>query len=126
MNLAGAFFVMRPKNNMKFEVVRVLNGDNKPSTVRSDYIVRLVVPKSKKLYPDKLRLVKALDPDSGEIFTFVTNSFDFLAIEIANIYRHRWDIEVFFYDKRIIMQSWRQSHIDVQPVIHTTSRFNFA
>lgn len=96
MNLAGAFFVMRPKNNMKFEVIRVLNGDDKPSTIRSDYIVRLVVPKSKKLYPDELRLVKALDPDSGEIITFVTNNFDFPAIEIANIYRHRWDIEVFF------------------------------
>ena len=39
MNLAGAFFVMRPKNNMKFEVVRVLNGDDKPSAIRSDYIV---------------------------------------------------------------------------------------
>lgn len=96
MNLAGAFFVMRPKNNMKFEVVRVLNGDDKPSAIRSDYIVRLVVTKSKKLYPGELRLVKALDPDSGEIITFVTNNFDFPAIEIANIYRHRWDIEVFF------------------------------
>ena len=50
MNLAGAFFVMRPKNNMKFEVVRVLNGDDKPSAIRSDYIVRLVVMKSKNLY----------------------------------------------------------------------------
>ncbi len=103
MNLAGAFFVMRPKNNMKFEVVRVLNGDDKPSTIRSDYIVRLVVPKSRKLYPGELRLVKALDNDSGEIITFVTNNFDFPAIEIANIYRHRWDIEVFFkWIKQII------------------------
>lgn len=80
MNLAGAFFVMRPKNNMKLEVVRVLNGDGKPSAIRSDYIVRLVVTKSKKLYPGELRLVKALDPDSGEIITFVTNNVDFPAI----------------------------------------------
>ena len=66
------------------------------SAIRSDYIVRLVVTKSKKLYPGELRLVKAPDPDSGEIITFVTNNVDIPAIEIANIYRHRWDIEVFF------------------------------
>lgn len=43
-----------------------------------------------------MRLVKALDSDSGELITFITNNFDFNPLEIANIYRHRWDIEVFF------------------------------
>jgi len=66
------------------------------SNVRSDYAVRLTGMRSKKLYPAELRMVKALDPESGEIITFITNNFDFPALDIANIYRHRWDIEVFF------------------------------
>lgn len=96
INLAGAFFVMRPKDNMKFETTRILSEDGQASNIRSDYAARLKIPKSKQLYKDELRIVKALDSESGEIITFVTNNFFFSALEIALIYRHRWDIEVFF------------------------------
>lgn len=96
INLAGAFFVMRPKDNMKFETTRILPEDGQASNIRSDYAARLIIPKSKQLYKDELRIVKALDSESGEIITFVTNNFFFSALEIALIYRHRWDIEVFF------------------------------
>lgn len=96
MQLAGAFFVMRPKDNMRYEVVRELRDDAFKSDVRADFIIRLTGVKSRKLYPDELRLVKALDSESGELITFITNNLDFCPQEIANIYRHRWDIEVFF------------------------------
>lgn len=96
INLAGAFFVMCPKDNMKFETTRILPEDGQASNIRSDYAARLIIPKSKQLYKDELRIVKALDSESGEIITFVTNNFFFSALEIALIYRHRWDIEVFF------------------------------
>lgn len=96
INLAGAFFVMRPKDNIKFETTRILPEDGQASNIRSDYAARLIIPKSKQLYKDELRIVKALDSESGEIITFVTNNFFFSALEIALIYRHRWDIEVFF------------------------------
>lgn len=96
INLAGAFFVMRPKDNMRFETIRILPDNEPASNIRSDYVARLIIPKSKQLYRDDLRIVKALDPDSGEIITFITNNFFFSASEIALIYRHRWDIEVFF------------------------------
>ena len=96
MQLAGAFFVMRPKDNMRYEVVRELCDDAFKSDVRADFIIRLTGIKSRKLYPDELRLVKVLDPESGELITFITNNLDFYPQEIANIYRHRWDIEVFF------------------------------
>lgn len=96
INLAVAFFVMRPKDNMRFETIRILPEDEQVSNIRSDYVARLIIPKSQQLYRDDLRIIKALDPDSGEIITFVTNNFFFSASEIALIYRHRWDIEVFF------------------------------
>jgi len=57
-----------------FEEVQALNVGDKPSNIRSDYIMRLVGQKSKKFYPDELRLVKAPDLNTGEIITFVTTT----------------------------------------------------
>ena len=108
MQLAGAFFVMRPKDNMRYEVVRELRDDAFKSNVRADFIIRLTGAKSRKLYPDELRLVKVLDPENGELITFVTNNLDFCPQEIANIYRHRWDIEVFF--------KWIKQNITIKPL----------
>ena len=96
LHLAGAFFVMRPKDNMQFEVVRELIDDRLISSVRADFVIRLTGNKSKRLYPDELRMIKVLDPGTNELIAFITNNFEFNPLEIANIYRHRWDIEVFF------------------------------
>ena len=96
INLANAFFVVRPKANMKlvYKEERIDKGQG--SNILGDYVVELVGKKSKSLYPDELRLVRALDPETGEIIDFLTNNFELSALDIANIYRHRWDIEVFF------------------------------
>lgn len=59
-------------------------------------MVELAEKKSKGLYPDELRFVRAVDPETWEIIDFITNNFELSALDIANIYRHRWDIEVFF------------------------------
>ncbi len=96
MQLAGAYFVMRPMDNMRFEVIRELIYDRLCSTVCADYSVRLVGYKSKRLYPDELRIIKVDDPDTKERVTFITNIYNFNALEVANIYRRRWDIEVFY------------------------------
>lgn len=96
INNKGAYFVMRPKGNMQFEVIRELDNNECGSTIRADYIVRLRTHKSKHLYPDELRIVKAIDPESGELISFITNNMELSATDIANIYRHRWDIELFF------------------------------
>ncbi|MBQ9546222.1 MAG: transposase [Bacteroidales bacterium] len=51
---------------------------------------------ARNLYPDELRFVRAIDSETGGIIDFITNNFELSALEIASIYRHRWDIEVFF------------------------------
>src|SRR5574344_1021080 len=96
INIAGAYFVMRPKDNMRYEVAREAENPGDASTIRADYYIKLTGSKSRKAYPDELRIVKAIDPERGELIAFITNNFDLPALEIANIYRHRWDIEVFF------------------------------
>ena len=96
INLANAFFVVRPKANMKLVYKEERVDKGQVSNILGDYVVELVGKKSKSLYPDELRLVRALDPETGEIIDFLTNNFELLALDIANIYRHRWDIEIFF------------------------------
>lgn len=96
MQLTGAFFVMRPKSSMCFEFISELNNESYGSNIKGDYIVSMKHAKSRRLYPGDLRMVKALDIETGEIITFITNNLEFSPLEIANIYRHRWDIEVFF------------------------------
>ena len=52
--------------------------------------------KSKLLYPEKLRLIGYYDTEKNELFEFLTNNFEITAYEITNLYKNRWQIEVFF------------------------------
>lgn len=95
INKEGAFFVTRPKDNMKYETIETLPIDTSTG-ITGDYKILLTGVKSKKLYPNQLRLVCYHDAESGEDLQFVTNNMEISAIDIANIYRNRWQIEVFF------------------------------
>lgn len=93
---AGAYWISRPKDNMKHEVVNH-SLDIDPSTgICGDFIIKLTTPKSKKLYPEPIRMVTYHDSVTGNDVEFITNNFEISAIEVANLYRHRWDIEMFF------------------------------
>ena len=96
IHYANAFFVVRPKSNMKFVFKEELTNSETDSNIVGDYIVELARKSAKTLYPDELRFVRAIDPETGEAIDFITNNFELSALEIANIYRHRWDIKVFF------------------------------
>lgn len=96
INLANAFFVVRPKSNMKFVFKEELTDTETDYNIVGDYVVELARKSAKDLYPGELRFVRATDPETGEVIDFITNTFGLSALEIANIYRHRWDIEVFF------------------------------
>ena len=77
MQLTGAFFVMRPKSNMCFEFISELNNESYGSNIKGDYIVRMKHAKSRRLYSGDLRMVKALNIETGEIITFITNNLEF-------------------------------------------------
>ena len=93
---AGSYFIMRPKDNMKFDFIREFTSGQKDSPIVCDYIGKMAHRKSQKLYPAELRIVKAIDPQTNERMTFITNNLEIRAEDIAIIYRHRWDIESFF------------------------------
>lgn len=92
----GAFFVTRAKDNMRYEVVERNYNIDESCGLLGDCTVNLTGVKTAKLYPKPLRLVEYRDPDSGEGLRFITNNLEITALEVANIYRNRWQIEVFF------------------------------
>lgn len=93
---AGAYWISRPKDNMKYEVVNHCLDIDPSTGICGDFIIKLTTPKSKKLYPEPIRMVTYHDSVTGNDVEFITNNFEISAIEVANLYRHRWDIEVFF------------------------------
>lgn len=107
----GASFVTRAKDNMKYEIVSSNFNFDPKCGVTGDHLIRLTGYKSSKLYPKELRLVEFCDLESGEQLSFITNVTDCLelnGLEIANLYRHRWDVESFF---KLIKQNLTVKHL---------------
>ena len=96
INQADAFFVTRAKKPMKYEIVEQNFNIDQTTGLRTDKTVMLTIQKSKRLYPEKLRLVEYYDNQNDELLVFLTNNFEVSALEIANLYKNRWQIEVFF------------------------------
>jgi len=112
INNAGAFFVTRAKDTMRYEVVEQNFNIDETTGLRTDKTVRLTVAKSKKLYPEELRLVEFFDDTNSELLVFLTNNFEVSALEVANLYKNRWQIEVFFKwikQNLVIKKLWGQS-----------------
>jgi hypothetical protein len=104
--LAGAFFVTRYKAGVQLNRLESRPVD-KSTGVRSDHIVWLSLPQSVAHYPDRLRRVSYRDPKDGKVLVFLTNNFDLPAIIIAQLYKARWQVELFF---KWIKQNLRIKH----------------
>jgi IS4 transposase len=105
MHKAGSFFVTRAKVTLDFEVLACNYNIDERTGLRSDKTIILKGPKSKQLYPEILRIVEYYDAEKDILLVFLSNNFDVSALEIARLYKNRWQIEVFFYAKLKIMQS---------------------
>jgi hypothetical protein len=96
MHELGAFFISRAKSTMDYSVMENNYNIDENTGLRSDKIIQLKGYKSKQLYPEPLRLVEFYDNDNDVVLTFLSNNFDVTGLEIANLYRNRWQIEIFF------------------------------
>jgi hypothetical protein len=90
-----AFFVTRTKTNLRFSVVESRPVD-KTTGLRCDQIVRLKVASSRKAYPEYLRRINYYDQDKNKYIDFMTNDFELPALTITEIFKQRWQIELFF------------------------------
>ncbi|MBE7539310.1 MAG: IS4 family transposase [Opitutaceae bacterium] len=95
LHAAGAFFVTRLKSGIRYYV-----GESRPvdKTVglRCDQTIRLNSRKGRRDYPDPLRRISYVDPQSGQALVFLSNWFALEAFVVAQVYRRRWGIETFF------------------------------
>jgi hypothetical protein len=90
-----AFFVIRGKSNLKCRRLYSHPVD-KSTGVVCDQTILLTIPKSAEDYPDKLRRVRYYDAETDKTLVFLTNNFLLPAITIAQLYKQRWQVELFF------------------------------
>jgi len=95
IHTAQAFFVIRSKKNTQFYVLESRPVD-RSTGLRCDQVIRLSTAKGKRDYPQRLRRISFVDPETGKRLTFLTNHFDLPALTIAAIYKSRWKVELFF------------------------------
>lgn len=96
IHLKKGFFVIRSKRNVKFRLCRSLIRNKDEPQISSDYLARFSSRKAAQNYPDIIRRVRYVDLKTNKRFVFLTNNFDLPAQTIADLYKARWQIEIFF------------------------------
>jgi len=109
--LSSAFFVVRTKQNVVLQR-RYSRPVNKSLGLRSDHTVILTAIESVKAYPDALRRVRYFDAETNQRLGFLTNNFSLPAITIAQIYKCRWQVELFF--------KWIKQHLRIKAFFGTS------
>ena len=111
LTLSSAFFVVRTKSNVLLQR-RYSHPVDKSTGVRSDQTVVLTSFGSASAYPDTLRRVSYFDAETGKRLKFLTNNFALSAHTIAQIYKQRWQVELFF--------KWIKQHLRIKAFYGTS------
>jgi hypothetical protein len=109
--LESAFFVVRTKTNVLLQR-RYSRPVDKTTGLRSDHTVILTSRASATAYPDPLRRVSYCDPETGKQLKFLTNNFTLPPLAIAEIYKKRWAVELFF--------RWIKQHLRIKAFYGTS------
>ncbi len=111
LHQAQAFFVTRGKSNLLFHRV-YSRGVDKATGLRCDQTISLTAPKACKDCPQHLRRIKFYDAEHDRHLVFLTNNFDLPALTITQLYRCRWQVELFF--------KWIKQHLRIKKFYGTT------
>ena len=109
--LSQAFFVVRTKSNVLLQR-RYSHAVDRGTGVRSDQTVILASYNSASVYPDPLRKVSYVDTETGKRFVFLTNNFVLPALTVAQTYKQRWQVELFF--------KWIKQHLRIKAFYGTS------
>ena len=111
MNLFPAFFVIRAKSNLRFRRLCSREVD-KTLGLRSDQTIVLTGRKSRNAYPEALRRVSYMDLEKNKRYVYLTNIFTVSAKTVADIYKQRWQVELFF--------RWIKQHLRIKTFYGTS------
>jgi hypothetical protein len=111
LNQCMAFFVIRAKRNTQFRRLYSHSID-KTTGLRCDQTIVLTGVYTKKHYPDKLRRVTFFDEQTNRTFSFLSNNFLIPALVVAELYRCRWQVELFF--------KWIKQHLRIKAFYGTS------
>lgn len=112
IEMASAYFVVREKHKMVYEVVEDKDYNNPQTGIMADQTIRFKGHKTKRQYPNNLRRVVFYDHDGNRTFVFYTNNFDVTAEDVALLYKYRWRVELFF--------KWMKQHLRVKDFYGTS------
>ena len=105
IHLVEAFFVIRAKNNLQYRLIKSFKA-NKAIGVYCDQKIKLKNKLVATYYPQEMRRIKFKDFESDKTFVFLTNNNNLTAVEIAQLYKYRWKIELFF--------KWIKQHLKIK------------
>jgi hypothetical protein len=105
IHTAGAFFITRAKCNMDCRRIRSFTKDKSKGVIYDQSVLQNNYYPS-KFYPVQMRRIKFFDAENEKTFIFLTNNFHLKATEIAQLYKHRWQIELFF--------KWIKQHLKIK------------
>ena len=105
IHTAKAFFITRAKDKMNYRRL-YSHPKDKNKGVLYDQTIILNGYYAAKDYPEKLRIIKFRDEQTGKVFVFLTNNFHLQATEVAQLYKNRWEIELFF--------KWIKQHLKIK------------
>ena len=106
----GAYFVIRAKNNLQYKTNKWKR--RLPRNVLSDLTIRLTGFYPKQYYPGVIRLVRYWDEQQEREFIFLTNATHLSALQVADLYKNRWQVELFF--------KWLKQHLKIRKFWGTT------
>lgn len=106
----GAYFVIRAKTNLQYKTIKWKR--RLPRNVLSDLTIKLTGFYPKQYYPGALRLVKYWDEQQEREFVFLTNATHISALQVADLYKNRWQVELFF--------KWLKQHLRIKKFWGTT------
>ena len=106
----GAYFVVRAKKNLQYKSIKW--KCRLPKNVLSDMTIELTGFYPKQYYPETIRLVKYWDEELKREFVFLTNAIHISALQVAELYKNRWQVELFF--------KWLKQHLKIKKFWGTT------
>ena len=105
-----SFFIVRSRTNLQYKCIKWKRC--LPNNILTDAEIKLTIYKSSNDYPKHLRLIRFYDQEQSREFLFLTNAMELTAQQIADLYKNRWHIELFF--------KWLKQHLKIKKLWGTT------